>query len=506
MLTCVNAISATDISGSLSGIYGPGIYHVMDTVSVESGDSAQLMPATTFIFDGPYPFKIEGTLMAEGTATDSIIFATDPGANPLLWRGLRFHNSSSSGSRLFYCLVENSQATGTDYDRYGGCAFCFYSSPSFSHCTFKNGSAQWGGGIACQNASPTFSSCVFYSNTSSTYGGGMYSWYSSPAFTNCIFTTNSAQFGGGAYCSGMSPAFIHCTFYGNLASVTCGGVYCSNSSPSVISSIIANSTGTGFSFWNASSSQIRHCDLFNNSAGAIGFSSGNPSNGPAGIGQIATVNANGDSSDIYYNIFLNPYFLYSGPNNLQLADTSHCIGAAQIGGPDEDFEGNPRPNPADSRPDIGAFENANGTIPPSGLAGSLSGTLGPGTYTIIDTIYVDAEDSLRLLPGTFFYFYDPYPFIIYGTLIAEGTETDSIIFAPDPVANPFGWRGLRFLSLPSSGSRFAYCLIKDGRATGTTIESKRGGGVYCESSSPSFAHCVFEDNWAEYDGGGISRF
>ncbi len=114
-------MSFGQISGSLSDTLGPGTYHVSDTIYVDAGDSLRLMPATTFIFDGPYPFKIEGTLLAEGTETDSIIFTTDAGANPPLWRGLRFYNSSSSGSQLSYCLVENSNATGVDYDRYGGC-------------------------------------------------------------------------------------------------------------------------------------------------------------------------------------------------------------------------------------------------------------------------------------------------------------------------------------------------------------------------------------------------
>lgn len=71
------------------------------------------------------------------------------------------------------------------------------------------------------------------------------------------------------------------------------------------------------------------------------------------------------SADIYENcIDLNPLFV--SLTDFHLQNTSPCIGTAveavEVNGiwyyaPAVDMEGNPRPNPTDSNPDIGVFEN-----------------------------------------------------------------------------------------------------------------------------------------------------
>lgn len=67
------------------------------------------------------------------------------------------------------------------------------------------------------------------------------------------------------------------------------------------------------------------------------------------FGTLTTVNANGDSSDRYYNIFKDPLLYKSG-----LLNNSPCIGAGTTeGAPKFDIAGNPRGTP----PDIGAYEN-----------------------------------------------------------------------------------------------------------------------------------------------------
>ena len=119
------------------------------------------------------------------------------------------------------------------------------------------------------------------------------------------------------------------------------------------------------------------------------------------------------------------------------------------------------------------------------LSGSLSDTLGPGSYNVVDTITVDAGDSLLILPGTTFLFDGPYPFTIFGTLVAEGTQSDSIVFTADTVANPLRWRGLRFYYSGSSGSRLSYCLIENGYAVGSLSEEKNGGGSVPQGNAAS---------------------
>ncbi|MBU1936195.1 right-handed parallel beta-helix repeat-containing protein, partial [bacterium] len=166
------------------------------------------------------------------------------------------------------------------------------------------------------------------------------------------------------------------------------------------------------------------------------------------------------------------------------------------------------------------------------LSGSLSGTLGPGEFHVVDTIYVEAERGLTLFPGTTFNFDGPYPFWIYGTFTAEGTERDSIIFTTDTVANPDRWRGLRFSDSYCSAT-LSYCRIENSLATSDELygpkkygggilctgvssltfencvisgnrAASRGGGIYCYSCSPTFTNCIISDNESDtWCGGGV---
>ena len=540
LLACSSA-SLAQLSGPLSGILGPGTYHVVDTISVESTDTLRLLPSTTFTFDGGYPFQIYGTLLAEGTETDSIFFTTDTLANPDRWRGLRFMAFSASGSRLAYCHVDRGYARGGSWlDNCGGGVCCEGSSPSFANCTISNNSAYGGGGVYCESSSPTFMNCTISGNSAYYYGGGVDFESSSPTFTNCTVSKNR---GRGVYCWGSRPSFTDCEINGNSGTgascnyseavfVNCvlwgntgyavycygssspsfaycalvsngyGGVCCDFCTPTLNSSIIVFSQGPGIYFTPyTSSSQIEYCNIFGNSGGNFTYD-GSDSAGPPGIGILDTINANGDSCDAYSNIFLSPHFVDLPSYDLHLDDLSWCIGAADPANPPPaDMEGNPRPNPAGSHPDIGAYESERAT-PPEGLCGALSGILGPGTFHITCTISVNAGDTLDLLPGTTFTFEGQFAFEIEGTLLAEGTESDSIVFTTDTLTNPNRWRGLRFLGTESSNSRLVYCRIEYGHASGSAPYDN-GAGLYCDNSSPAFTNCTVIGNVADNGGGGV---
>ncbi|MFH1010899.1 MAG: right-handed parallel beta-helix repeat-containing protein [bacterium] len=175
--------SLAQLSGPLSGTLGPGTYHVIDTISVESTDTLQLMPGTTFTFDGGYPFQIYGTLLAEGTESDSIIFTTEQ-SDMNRWRGLRFEGAGSSGSRLGYCLIERGYAIGASQGYRGGGICCWnYSSPTFTNCTIRDNWASDGGGVSCYySSSPEFMDCTISANLGGEVGGGVRCYESSPTF------------------------------------------------------------------------------------------------------------------------------------------------------------------------------------------------------------------------------------------------------------------------------------------------------------------------------------
>jgi predicted outer membrane repeat protein len=264
--------SLAQISGPLSGTLGPGTYHVIGNISVESGDSLRLLPGTTFTFDGPYPFKIYGILLAEGTAIDSIIFTTDTLTNPDRWRGLRFYGSSSSSSRLAYCLIENGLAPGVwpDPNSFGGGVYLEDTSPSFSNCVFANDSAQYdGGAVYCSSAFSAFTSCIFSWNSSYGGGGAVSCIYSSPHFVNCSFVGNRCDGGGGAvYAGSYYASFTGCAFMGNSANLG-GAVYRPNGDFTNCLFAGNSSRGRGGAIFGGGGA-FRDCIITGNSAGNDG--------------------------------------------------------------------------------------------------------------------------------------------------------------------------------------------------------------------------------------------
>jgi len=118
------------------------------------------------------------------------------------------------------------------------------------------------------------------------------------------------------------------------------------------------------------------------------------------------------------------------------------------------------------------------------LEGSLSGYLPAGTYRITDDIDVPAGQTLTLAPGVVFEFEDDfweeYEFDVYGTLLAEGTEQDRIIFRPAA-----GVPEYNYIRIAGAGSRLEHCLI-DGVGSVTAASE---GGLWIDGTSPLIDRC-----------------
>ncbi|NQS98564.1 MAG: right-handed parallel beta-helix repeat-containing protein [candidate division Zixibacteria bacterium] len=132
------------------------------------------------------------------------------------------------------------------------------------------------------------------------------------------------------------------------------------------------------------------------------------------------------------------------------------------------------------------------------LSGPLSGTIGPGTYTVIGDILVQNGDSLTIEPGTIFLFEGNYEFDINGYLFAVGIETDSIKFMPSDSDST--WGGIDFNDSAHDSSKLDYCFISSGSALG--MDPIFGGGIYISATNPTISNCTIAGNSA-YIGGGI---
>jgi hypothetical protein len=116
--------------------------------------------------------------------------------------------------------------------------------------------------------------------------------------------------------------------------------------------LISNSIINGFSF-----------GIVNQDQGNINISYSNVSSYyktypglDSSIGLLAKINANGDSSDVFFNISKDPFFKGNEYPlfDFHLQDSSPCIGAGTaVDAPAFDIEGNRR----GTTPDMGAYEN-----------------------------------------------------------------------------------------------------------------------------------------------------
>lgn len=150
------------------------------------------------------------------------------------------------------------------------------------------------------------------------------------------------------------------------------------------------------------------------------------------------------------------------------------------------------------------------------LSGSLSGTLGPGDYTVVGNIYISAGNSLVMNPGTSLFFEAGRQFDINGYLCAAGTTTDSVKFVPRVPGQ--SWHGLDFSDSASDSSELEYCLITGSSSSGIDLircspsishcliignTGNNGGGIYSSYSNSIITYSAINENAANNSGGGI---
>jgi len=146
------------------------------------------------------------------------------------------------------------------------------------------------------------------------------------------------------------------------------------------------------------------------------------------------------------NVDLNPDFVNPAAGNFRLKESSPCIGAGTSAGvPPTDLEGNPRPNPARSYPDMGAYENplAIRTAPALDIFGMevgneyvYEGTSGGNPYTVERKVSMDSTTfpiptyayeikENGVYSGREYYEKSPGQVLLWGaTVIDEGTLYD----------------------------------------------------------------------------------
>ncbi|MDP6770407.1 MAG: right-handed parallel beta-helix repeat-containing protein, partial [Anaerolineales bacterium] len=169
--------------------------------------------------------------------------------------------------------------------------------------------------------------------------------HSKPVIQNCIITNSSGEAAIGFYYSGAT--LINCLIHHNPSS----RVFFwdpTDYSVQIINCTIVDNTGSRGLGNNSITTgpEYTNCIIYNNGKegdfGNVTMTYSLVEGGWAGIGNIDT----------------EPFFANTSDNDYHLSNYSPSIGAGtSSGAPSTDIEGNPRPNPAESNPDMGVYEN-----------------------------------------------------------------------------------------------------------------------------------------------------
>ena len=125
------------------------------------------------------------------------------------------------------------------------------------------------------------------------------------------------------------------------------------------------------------------------------------------------------------------------------------------------------------------------------VSGDVSGdwTLAGSPYIVMGHCTVTSGDTLTIHPGVLVTFNGYYYLVAYGTLIAEGTASDSIVFTSNfGNPNPGDWRYVEVINPSAMNSRFRYCNFSYGDR-----------GVYADNTTVNVRNCKF---W-QFSGRGI---
>jgi predicted outer membrane repeat protein len=248
----------------------------------------------------------------------------------------------------------------------GGGVYNLGGSPQLAHCTFNGNSARSGGGLYDGGeGEATLADCTFRGNSASEAGGGICAIKSSarietstiannsasqgggiacetmsPWIANCVITDNSAVYGGAIHCIGCSPRIVNDTIVRNFASgYGGGGIYCGNASPTVVNTILWNNAPDEI-YLKASPITVAHSAV--QVEGRLPWPGvGNINAAPLFVNAEGTDGKTGTEDD-----------------NLRLLPSSPCVNAgdnAVILPSSVDRDGNPRI--IDETVDIGAYES-----------------------------------------------------------------------------------------------------------------------------------------------------
>ncbi|MDP3149936.1 MAG: FISUMP domain-containing protein [Ignavibacteria bacterium] len=361
--TKIDSVNYTDTTKTITNLINGTTYYyritAVDSTGNQSGFSNEVSATPA-----PKTYTVKTDGLGNFTSIQSAINTAGSGDTIVVYSGTYYENINFIGKDIILRSASGALNTNINGNQAGSCVRFISGETStavIDGFTITNGSGtnvsgvqRFGGGIYCYNGSnPTIKNCIITGNSAAAgSGGGIECWYASATIENCIIKNNSNH--GIANSFGNGVLVINCLIYGNYGNDNGGGINTAGgSSPTIINSTI-----------------VKNDSYHQTNSGIYAISGGTVINSIVrdNTGIDATI-AQGTTSVTYSNIDggftgtgnidVDPLFVDGSNNNYHLSGTSPCIGAAtSTNAPSKDIEGNPRPNPSGSNPDMGAYENA----------------------------------------------------------------------------------------------------------------------------------------------------
>ncbi len=210
-------------------------------IVINNGVTLTINPKVYVESQGHYSITVNGRIVANANATDSIIFTSKNTSTG--WAGIIF-NSTPAGndtSKFSFCRFNYSKNTSLNG---GALNVTNFSKIKISNCLFKNNEALNGGAIYAYNSSISVSNSGFRNNTANNYGAALYcETNSNLSITKCTIDHNIATAGAGIY-SNLSIPNVKSSVFSNNYAPEGAALLCDSSNAKIINCLIINNTAT----------------------------------------------------------------------------------------------------------------------------------------------------------------------------------------------------------------------------------------------------------------------
>ena len=178
------------------------------------------------------------------------------------------------------------------------------------------------------NVSLSMTNCQIINNSAQLFFPSAIYAYGMLTLENCLIANNSNNSNNGTIIVEDTTYIINSTIVSNLLSSPSNCIEVDDTYLYMQNGIMSDNSGCGIFASDASIIDINFSDFHNNEIADFGGAIS------AGLGEITTTNFNGDSCDIYSNIFLDPLFqAVTGDSAFRLTADSPCIDAGDPASP-----------------------------------------------------------------------------------------------------------------------------------------------------------------------------